>query len=100
MKFKICQKLDHSFIIGIGIGITVPVQTLQLSEIALINMRGCLSMMNYLVMNVANALSLLIAANMSLKTTIALAIVPSVLFLTGILTIILCIIYQIFIPLK
>ena len=83
MKYKIIQKLNHSVIIGVGIGITFPVQTLQLSEIALINMRGSLSMMNYLVMNVANAISLLIAANMSMKTTIALAIVPSVIFLIG-----------------
>ena len=83
MKYKFFQKLNHSVIIGVGIGITFPVQTLQLSEIALINMRGSLSMMNYLVMNVANAISLLIAANMSMKTTIALAIVPSVIFLIG-----------------
>ena len=53
-------------------------------------------MMNYLVMNVANALSLLIAANMSMKTTIALAIVPSVIFLIGMLTRMCCIIYNIY----
>ena len=45
---------------GIGVGMTLPVQTLQLSEIALVKMRGHLSMMNYFVMDISNALSLTI----------------------------------------
>ena len=45
---------------GIGVGMTIPVQTLQLSEIALIKMRGSLSMMPYLVKDVCNTLSLII----------------------------------------
>ena len=51
---------------GIGVGMTLPVQTLQLSEIALVKMRGHLSMMNYFVMDISNALSLTIGKEMCL----------------------------------
>ena len=52
---------------GIGVGMTLPVQTLQLSEIALIKMRGSLSMMPYLVKDVCNTLSLIIGKTRALK---------------------------------
>ena len=52
---------------GIGVGMTIPVQTLQLSEIALIKMRGSLSMMPYLVKDVCNTLSLIIGKTYALK---------------------------------
>ena len=69
------------FIIGIGIGIGLPVTTLQLSEMALIKMRGILSMMGYLVMNIGCVFSLIIAANFSLNILILLCCAPSVAFL-------------------
>ena len=51
---------------GIGVGMTLPVQTLQLSEIALVKMRGHLSTMNYFVMDISNALSLTIGKEICL----------------------------------
>ena len=51
---------------GIGVGMTLPVQTLQLSEIALIKMRGHLSMMNYFVMDISYALTLIIGKEIGL----------------------------------
>ena len=51
---------------GIGVGMMLPVQTLQLSEIALVKMRGHLSTMNYFVMDISNALSLTIGKEMCL----------------------------------
>ena len=69
------------FITGAGIGISIPVQTLQLSEIALVRMRGMLSMLSYLVMNVGNLYSLIVAANCSINSLILSLIVPSVVFL-------------------
>ena len=52
---------------GIGVGMTIPVQTLHLSEIALIKMRGSLSMMPYLVQDVCNTFSLIIGKKWALK---------------------------------
>ena len=69
------------FITNAGTGISFPVQTLQLSEIALVRMRGMLSMLSYLVMNVGNLYSLIVAANCSINTLILSLIVPSVVFL-------------------
>ena len=69
------------FITGLGTGLGLPVQTLQLSEIALIKMRGTLSMMNYLIMNVGILYSLILAANFSLYTLILMSIVPAIIFL-------------------
>ena len=52
---------------GIGVGMTIPVQTLHLSEIALIKMRGSLSMMPYLVKDVCNTFSLIIGKKWAFK---------------------------------
>ena len=73
--------LSGRFITGIGIGITLPVQTLYLSEIALVKMRGILSMMNYLIMNVANIFILMVGNNFSLNVVIGVSVLPSLLFL-------------------
>ena len=73
--------LSGRFITGIGIGITLPVQTLYLSEIALVKMRGILSMMNYLIMNIANIFILMIGNNFSLNVVIGVSVLPSILFL-------------------
>ena len=69
------------FVTGLGTGLGLPVQTLQLSEIALIKMRGTLSMMNYFVMNCGNLYSLIVAANCSLYTLIIMSIAPAIIFL-------------------
>ena len=75
--------LAGRFVTGIGIGITLPVQTLHLSEIALIKMRGVLSMMNYLIMNVANIFILMVGDNYSLDLVIVMSACPSIIFLVG-----------------
>ena len=75
--------LAGRFVTGIGIGITLPVQTLHLSEIALIKMRGVLSMMNYLIMNIANIFILMVGDNYSLEMVIVMSAFPSIIFFAG-----------------
>ena len=75
--------LAGRFVTGIGIGITLPVQTLHLSEIALIKMRGVLSMMNYLIMNFSNIYILMVGDNCSLDLVIAMSACPSLIFFVG-----------------
>ena len=77
--------LAGRFVTGIGIGITLPVQTLHLSEIALIKMRGVLSMMNYLIMNFSNIYILMVGDNYSLDLVIAMSALPSLIFFVGVL---------------
>ena len=73
--------LSGRFITGIGIGITIPVLTLHLSEIALVKTRGILSMTNYLCQNLGNIFILMIGNNFSLNVVIGVSVFPSILFL-------------------
>ena len=73
--------LSGRFITGIGIGITIPVLTLHLSEIALVKTRGILSMTNYLCQNLGNIFILMIGNNFSLHVVIGVSVFPSILFL-------------------
>ena len=69
------------FLVGFGIGTSLPVTTLHLSEISLIKMRGTLSMMGYLVMNMGCIYSFTMASQLSLKSLIIVTTIPSILFL-------------------
>ena len=69
------------FIIGLGSGIILPVITLQLSEIALIKMRGTISMMSYLIMNIGNIYILLVSTSFTLNGIISMSAVPTIVFL-------------------
>ena len=69
------------FFVGAGIGVCLPVTTLQLSEIALIKMRGVLSMMGYLFMNAGCVYSLTVGANLPLNILMIMAAIPSMFFL-------------------
>ena len=69
------------FLVGFGIGTSLPVTTLHLSEISLIKMRGTLSMMGYLVMNMGCIYSFTMASQLSLKSLIIVTTIPSLLFL-------------------
>ena len=73
--------LSGRFITGIGIGITIPVLTLHLSEIALVKTRGILSMTNYLCQNLGNIFILMIGNNFSLNVVIGVSVLPSIVFL-------------------
>ena len=73
--------LSGRFITGIGIGITIPVLTLHLSEIALVKTRGILSMTNYLCQNLGNIFILMIGNNFSLNVVIGVSVLPSISFL-------------------
>ena len=69
------------FFIGLGIGTSLPVTMLHLSEISLIKLRGILSMMGYLVMNLGCIYSFTMASQLSLKSLILVTMIPSLLFL-------------------
>ena len=69
------------FLVGFGIGTSLPVTMLHLSEISLIRMRGTLSMMGYLVMNLGCIYSFTMASLLSLKSLIIVTTMPSILFL-------------------
>ena len=69
------------FLVGFGIGTSLPVTMLHLSEISLIRMRGTLSMMGYLVMNMGCIYSFTMASQLSLKALIIATTIPSILFL-------------------
>ena len=68
-------------IIGIGIGICLPVTTLLMSEIALIKMRGPLSMISMLIINLAVVYSLILSATLPLNFVIVMSMVPTLIFL-------------------
>ena len=69
------------FLMGLGIGTCLPVTILLNSEIALIKMRGTLSMMGSLAMSIGVIYSLLMAATFPLKHLFILSCVPSLIFL-------------------
>ena len=67
--------------IGLGVGIILPVTTLQLSEIALIKMRGTISMMGYLISNIGVCYAVIVSTCFSLNGIIVMMSLPSILFL-------------------
>lgn len=69
------------FLIGLGKGISLPVTIMLNSEIALIKIRGTLSMMSSLAITIGFLYSLIMAATFSLKNLIILSMVPSLIFL-------------------
>ena len=69
------------FVVGAGIGISQPAITIQLSEIALIKMRGILSMMGYTLMNAGAVFSLVVGAYFPLNILIIMVATPSVFFI-------------------
>ena len=69
------------FLIGLGKGISLPVTIMLNSEIALIRIRGTLSMMSSLAVTIGFLYSLIMAATFSLKNLIILSMVPSLIFL-------------------
>ena len=68
------------FLIGLGKGISLPVTIMLNSEIALIRIRGTLSMSS-LAITIGFLYSLIMAATFSLKNLIILSMVPSLIFL-------------------
>ena len=70
------------FVVGAGIGVSQPSTTLQLSEIALIKMRGILSMMGYTLMNAGAVFTLIMGAYFPLNSLIIMAAMPSVFFIS------------------
>ena len=69
------------FLIGVGTGICLPLTIIFNSEIALVKMRGILSMISSLTIHIGAICSLLIATTFSLEVLIILSSIPSIIFL-------------------
>ena len=69
------------FLIGVGTGICLPLIIIFNSEIAIVKMRGILSMITYIPYHIGVIFSMLMATTFSLKVLIILSSIPSIIFL-------------------